>query len=229
MKRSRDSGDFNGYVEKRANENNIKVNTVSVEHLKTRSSQLHILSVYQQFEGYLIDLKKEIPFSLDLDNGNESLLKRMLKALNDSDKVVSQIEIDILEYYKNIRNVFMHPDIDDTKYDQISERIKNSVSGSYQALNRYEAPNKYNELNFDDFILFTKVAKDVAEKLCIVACPSAIEIAELIRKTDSYRGLNKYRNNRVRFGTAAETLCRCEYSINKEDSKDIVDNLWALA
>jgi hypothetical protein len=35
-----------------------------------------------QFEAYLVDLKIEIPFDINLGGGDESLLKRMLSALN---------------------------------------------------------------------------------------------------------------------------------------------------
>ena len=229
LNRSEDHSNFDKYIEERAEQNNIRVNTVNVEHLKVRSSQLHILNVFQQFEGYLIDLKKEIPFKIKLDEGNDSLFKRMLKALDDSEGLISQIEIDIVEYYRNIRNIFMHQEIESGKYDKKAERIRMIIQNKNDELKKYSAPNKYEELQFDDFILFTKISKDIAAKLCVVGCPSAKEIANFIRASKYYSRLNKYRNNKDRFERAAETLCRCEYSLDKTDSKEVVNELWALA
>ncbi len=222
------SDNFDSYIQEIASKNKIKVNTVSAESLKVRASQLHLLNVYQQFEGYLIELKKELPFEVKLDNGEDSLLKRMLAALNHQDTISHQ-EIEILEYYRNIRNTFMHPTIESTKYDKACERLREKLEVQTTGLEKYNAPNKYKEIMFDDFILFTKVAKDVAEKMCTVARPSNEQIAEMLKQTKYYSRLNKYKKNQKRYAKALETLCRCEYSINKEDSKQLLAILWALA
>lgn len=217
--------DFDAYISKKASINNINVNTVCAKSLKSRACQLHILNVHQQFELYLDNFKKENPqISALPDNNKESTLKRTLKAVGNDSGLISQLEIDIMEYYKNIRNVFMHPEINKNKHDSSAYTIKNKLK-SDKNLKKYSAPNPYVSLEFDDFILFTKVAKDIAEKLCILGVPSIENIAAMVQLSIHFKKLRKFKNNQKRLENSLATLCRCEYSISRTDAEEIVPKL----
>lgn len=214
--------DPEGYIVDMARQNGVRVNTVKFPDLHQRTSCLHILNVYQQFDVFLNEFKREASgISLSSEQGNESLFMQILGCLDNVDGLVSELEIEILEYYREIRNIFMHGDVRPDK----AERRRKKMAGIDQSdgiLEKYDAPNCYENIQFDDFVLFTKVAKDVEKKLCILARPSNDQIAELLRETRGYRSAQKLKTNPERMRRALIQLCATEYALSKGEADEIV-------
>lgn len=217
------SDNYKEYILQKSNEHNVKVNDVQFRELRIRSAQLHILNVYQQFEDYLESFRDEHPDSKDWKYPKDSkgLFLDILCNLNGDKSIISKAELDIIDYYRLMRNIFMHPEISSTKYDSKANKIIPLIKED-ETLSKLNAPNVYLELDFDDFILFTRAVKKVAHKLCIVGRPSNEQIADTIKKRVNFK---KYKDNSKRMKNALLTLCRCEYSMNEKEATEIVNIL----
>ncbi len=67
-----------------------------------------------------------------------------------------------------------------------AEELRSRVheSAGYE---RLLAPNEYAAIGFDDFVLFTRVTKQIGLRLCRVARPTDQEIAEMLSATEDHR------------------------------------------
>lgn len=219
-KSANSSNNYKEYIFQKSNEHNIKVNDVQFKELRIRSAQLHILNVYQQFEDYLENFRDEHPDSENWKYPKDikGLFLNVLHNLNGDKNIISEAELEIINYYRLMRNIFMHPEIPNTKHDSKVNKITSLIEKD-ESLSKLHAPNKYLELGFDDFILFTRTVKKVAHKLCIIGRPSNEQIADTIKKRVSFK---KYKNNSKRMENARLTFCRCEYSMNETEAAEIV-------
>lgn len=221
--------DFEKFIIKKSKKHGIHVDTVDVEEFKLRASQLHIINVYQQFEGFLHDLLSESSFPLPPKDEDKSLFMNLLHELKKKNRniPIKQIEVDIVEYYRYVRNSFMHPKIERGKYDSRAKKIRKKVSKNSD-YKKFKAPNVYGSISFHDFILFTKVAKDIAGKLCVLISPSDAKIADLVKKTPGFKRLNRFKNNKndiSRYRKALVNFCISEYNMSNVSSAKVADEI----
>ncbi|WP_410894260.1 hypothetical protein [Neobacillus sp. 204] len=66
--------------------------------------------------------------------------------------------------------------------DRLNKEFKRitEYKGKIKELYNLNGPNNFNEVNFDDFILFSRVIKKIAHSLCELGKPSTELIAEAI-------------------------------------------------
>ena len=84
----------------------------------------------------------------------------------------------LYEYYRLVRNAFVHSSIDPSRVD----REFSDVAGLRSLVERdfgLQAPNPFDGLTFADHILFTRITKYIATDLCRLAPPLTSQ--ELIR------------------------------------------------
>jgi hypothetical protein len=159
----------------------IKVDSVDADFLQVRVSQLYILSVYQLAEGFIKNFTSEHPLAKNWDKeSDDDLLKSILKNIGPTYpevvKKVGSFEIEVFDYYRNVRNRYVHPAIDISSNDKKANKLHQQAIGNpdYSRLN---APNIFNELSFDDFILFSRIIKKISVNLCRASKPTNQELA----------------------------------------------------
>lgn len=218
----------NDYIKQKSYQHCVKVDSVDCVRLVQRNSKLHILNVYGQFEWFLKCLKKEHPEGGDwnIDNDKKSLFSKTLKCLSNKEIIIiSDLEQDLIEYYRGVRNSFIHIDGKGVKNWEVkSEDLRKRVLEDVQ-LKKYKAPNKFDEIQFDDFLLFTNIVKAVSLKMSVLGKPSDDLIVQMIKKFPKFNDIKKFKNNPRRAENALKNLIRTEYCMSFEESKFVVESI----
>lgn len=164
----------------------VKVNTFDPASLRKQWAHLQIVSVWQYTELFMDSFRREFPRQFRSRKSKESPVHYLLDILGVAERKAGSIEVGVLEYYRLVRNRFLHePDTEEPR--KISSRrdsLRAALIGSlYQRLN---APNEVENIGFDDFILFTRALKNFARNLCAHAQPTAEEICVLVKADKSF-------------------------------------------
>ncbi|WP_202361765.1 hypothetical protein [Mesorhizobium sp. 131-3-5] len=194
------SGDLGSYIRTRSAHHKIVAYELDIENLPTRAATLYIVGAYQQLESFLIDLIEEsdevcgrksrertdkeaaLDWALDVLPGGKAANLRKVR-----------VELyAILEYYRAVRNRFMHTRKKASGIDKALKEV-DYWSPVYAVDFGLKAPNEPDALILDDFLLFTRAIKYVATHLCRVACPTPDEVvahAGREMKTKALRNLD---------------------------------------
>jgi hypothetical protein len=161
--------------------------------------------------------------------GGRSLFKCILSSLdggyNETVQALGRLEVELAEYYRLIRNKFLHAgDADVHKdVDGLRSRVRESIDYF-----RLSAPNAYADISFDDFILFSRVVKKIGLGLCSVARPDDAEIATMLidacGRSHPIVNLAKLKENArspERLQHALGTLIRTVYSLNEDNARSL--------
>lgn len=221
------------YIQELSAKHSIRVDDSEMPFLRSHISQLYIISVYAQAEEFLEGFRDEHPLSTDWryekkDDLLKSILKNICQDYQAAKRLVGSLEVELFDHYRMVRNRFVHVDIDVSKIDSkvlhLQEEVK--AHSSYGKLN---APNKYSDMSFDDFILFTRVVKQLAFKLCQASRPSDRQLADtvfkIIQSENSPLSLQKLKQlkcNPDRVKNCLETLLRKLYGLDKLESSPII-------
>jgi len=132
----------------------------------------------------------------------------------------------IVEYYRGVRNKFAHPDFDAARFSKTLPRIRMAMPASKYA--KLSAPNTYNQVTFDDFILFSRAVKDTALCISKLCQPTPPEIAQMLTEVDddgfSFVSLKqKKASSRIRVAILASL--RHLYGLSEAEGLEVVDIL----
>ncbi len=127
--------------------------------------------------------------------------------------------LELFDYYRKVRNKYSHEYIDDLKMEKAYKQITNlntQISSCYPKLN---APNEFDKINFDDFILFTRLVKDIAYGLTDIIQPISNNLlVDYYRRKDMFKHLGQ---NLPRKTNAIKGHLR-EYFGIVDDSEEII-------
>jgi hypothetical protein len=229
-----DSQDIRKNLVKLGEQFAIDVTDVDSNHLGVRVSQLNILSIYQQFDEFLFDFRKEHPNSKEWQyDQRDDWLTRILKnvgcKLSETRKSVGELDIEIIQFYRMVRTRFMHSDVSLKKVDELALDLRERLTG----VPRYEsfsAPNQYYDITFDDVLLFRRTVVVLAKRLCVISQPSDDALVDMIMDPmlkDRY-GINirmlrgkKLQNRAQKLASILRNL----YNLNEDDRSRIVNKL----
>ena len=198
-------------ITKLSTKHNIRVNHVNIAKFEDRVIKLHIINVYEQLENYLKSLSEEHPnFQTNINKKDgETDLDYSIRVLKKDKVLKDTIEYLIINHYREIRNTFIHSS-DENKYKYINRIMKKIKNMQYNSLS---APNKSNEMNFDDFILFTRAIKDFAKLINQHCQPTDEYIIETIKEKYITK-LKKLSNNIKRKENFIKQLLKIEYNLS---------------
>lgn len=193
------SDDFDSYLKSKSEAHKIKVDTVDRLIYRSRISQSYILSVYQTFELFLRQFKDEHNdlFNGDwkFDDSTDSLLIKLIRkitTINNAKIVIGDFRLELFDYYRKVRNKYSHDYIDDSKMDKAFAQVikfKTDISNGYPKLS---APNEFEKINFDDFVLFTRLVKDIAYELNNIIQPISDNLlVDYYRRKDMFKSLGQ--------------------------------------
>lgn len=195
--------EFNDLLTEKSILHKIKVNAVELNIFRSRIAQSYILSVYQSFELFLREFKDEhsklYNDSWKLPESTHSLLEKTIQktsSMGKAQSVIGEFRLEIYEYYRLVRNKFAHEYIKDEKINKAYKNVKNyqnEIAKYYPNLN---APNTFSNICFDDFILFSRVVKSIADGLCDITAPENEEV--FIKYYTTSNKFNKFNENSKR-------------------------------
>lgn len=165
-----ESGDFEEFLNERSSFHNVRVNFPCIpQQFNSTIARSYLVLVSACFEEFLEELRvqcQSIKGIVWLWEEKESKLETAFKKISPTIKRDSDINYKICDYYRLIRNASVH-DSEKQRKKLESEHKKldalQAIKTSYSSLS---APNKFDSITFDDFILYTRAAKTVAVQLC---------------------------------------------------------------
>lgn len=191
----------------------VRVNPIDMDGVALRWATLQVITVHQHVEWFLGAFRCEHPRHVRGRKAGEDLLSYTIDAFGLSHSDVGILEFGILDYYRRTRNQLLHSDsgkqkkVHRTQLEHIRESIKSSKFA------KLDAPNTLDALKFDDFILFSRAAKDVARRLCAGAEPTAAELFEVLRNNrELLVALRSVKQNSRRVHGKLALYLRTEYA-----------------
>jgi hypothetical protein len=223
------------FVQRVSSEFNVRVDTLDVALLQQQIAQLHIASVHQEFESFLKDMTRELRGELIQRVQDESLLKSTLVSLfggyEKAVKAVGRFEVEVAEYYRLVRNSFAHAGAEGAVKKDVNA-LRQLVGRQEASFSKLNAPKKYSDVEFDDFILFTRAVKQLANNLCLAARPADQEIVQMVVRLNQsgHRNVNLKKlvaqnPQPVRLRRALAGLLRTLYSLEVNESTPIIELL----
>jgi hypothetical protein len=204
--------------------------------LGTHAAQLLLVGVYQQAEVFLNAVRDELK---DMgyrwpQRGNhvpllEYTLQHLPGALNDNKIKIGTERYDLFEYYRLIRNAFVHGPIDRKKLAAYYESVKEYrtiVASEYDL----DAPNPFEYISFEDYHLFTRLAKYIATDICRIGEPRDEALVKRIEwKGDKVEmplaRFVGYRRSKARLRASISRWFKAHYALNLENRATALDAL----
>ncbi|MEI6002261.1 hypothetical protein H3V53_35605 [Paraburkholderia bengalensis] len=218
-----------------------------------RRAQFYVLSVYQQAELFFADLVDDLPQGLIWKSASGKAARG--KEEPQLDWIVRTIKIEkpdeldkerdaeffddvcIFSYFRLVRNAFMHEGKEtralgaarDALVKLHRQRSEELGAAKGNARERdFIVPNAYSELQFSDFILFTRVVKSIARRLCRALKPELDSLLEHRYSYDNHYGLRKYLNREDRFESACRTRLSIDYNLTEAEISYSIPKLKKL-
>jgi len=224
-----ETGDFDGFLQIKSKQHNISVHSVDKSVYRARISHSYILSVYQTSELFLHQFREEhmdfynIVWTLD-DTGDDLLIKtiRKISSINSAISNIGEHRLSLFKYYRTIRNKYSHDMIRDNRVDkqfQILNQFLPQIQLDYVGL---AAPNEYDKISFDDFILFTRTIKDIAYKLNDLVIPKNEQFADYYKRKNIFIELNE---NPLRKNNALKGHMLSNFGIENTQANIIINML----
>lgn len=230
--------DGSAFVQRSSEEYGVRVDTLDAPLLKRLLAQLHLTTVHQEFESFLESMMREFRGkAVELEKG-DSLLKGTLKdAFGSYDaglKKLGRFEVEIAEYYRLVRNSFAHDGSTAAAKADISRLRQLLEEQGDESYKRLSAPHAVDSVDFDDFILFSRISKRLASKFCQECRPSNERIAEMLKEQDKsselgidFSRLGRIRQNERQLRRTVSNSLRTLYSLQRDEAEPIVGILVA--
>lgn len=192
-----------------AKRHGIHLNFSDMNEVTNSLSRNYLVNSYSVVENFFREFRKEYCELHDTDwnfDDKESKLKSTVKNVIDNAKLDEAIEkigtfnYNVMEYYRLVRNATVH-DIRRTKNvpNEFYQETKIGLVDKYEQYGLIKAPNKYENINFNDFLLYSRVSKNIAYSLSCLTQPSLYVIANRIKleKYDKFENKPKRRKNAI--------------------------------
>ena len=226
------SEDSRFFLKEKSEEHKIYVSLDSTNNYYNQVTLGHIASVYHLAETFFYELQTEYN-ALSNEKWHFEEKKTKLDQLisffenknrfNDLDYIEDYL-YDTFVYYHQLRIFFSHRKT--TSQSEIIQKWNKATSHfDKKLLEKYKInnpPKKINDVDFEDYFLFTQISKDLALKISSICYPEPIGLCKFVR------GFKKLEPERLY--SAIENELKTKYSYKKENDSDnliqnIIDNL----
>lgn len=147
------------------------------------------------------------------NEGKKCKLEKLLELLenNGITETVSEIELDIYNYYRSLRNRTAHTKSRQKGNCFVTEKV---LLFTKEKCPKLTAPNEAENLNFDDFIFFTATIKNIALQITQSISPKIDWGAYLERNKDCLPKSKKFVGHRAI--TYLQNIIRNDYGVTLE-------------
>lgn len=140
-------------------------------------------------------------------------------------KAVGTKELELAEYYRLVRNHFVHAHGDDaSKVTRQYNKLNDFIVDLREIYCVQFAPSLYQDLNFEDVIMFSRLIKNIACSLCLSAMPSDEQVAASL-DWQNLKGMKQMIAS-SRLKQALMMRLSTEFGIRPVDSARIADILY---
>lgn len=235
------------FIQNLSDKHSVRVDTVLVKLFAPRIRQFYIMSVMQKAEQFFDEFKKEyIEYNSKWTNkidGETDLDNLLMNTFGTKKNGINEIGAEVyfgFEYYRYVRNRFAHSEEkDNKKLNSYFNKINDYTTFYNQSFHSISAPNKYKEIDFNDFLLFTNIIKNIGYTLSEKCKPNNSKLAEIISKKEikiseyktvnAVKSLYKLKNDEKRFTNAIENLLNTNFGrLNEKDRDEIIVHLLRI-
>lgn len=233
------------FIQELSEKHGVRVDTININLFASRIRLFYILSVAQQGEQFFEEFIKEYKTyylslkwqdKIDGETDFDYLLKHIFTSKKQGINEIGKAIYEGLNYYRLVRNKFTHSERNDIKKLNNLSRKLNQYKDFYSTkFHSHNSPNNYEDIDFNDFLLFTNILKHIGYTLCKKCKPNNIELAKRIAnleiKTNGkivkpINNIKKLENNHKRFLNAIGNLLNSTFGkINNTDRDEIIKNL----
>lgn len=215
---------YNKFLLELSQKHNIKINEYKIQNVHSRIVKNYLVSVHLCFETFLKDINElgnKYTEDWRTKDKEDSWLKHICNnVLNrESQKKINDMIL-LCEYYRGIRNTTVH-DLHmrrcDVTYSMLNP-VKDSLKCRFPKL---EAPKDIDTLGFDDFILFTRCAKEIGE---VIFNNFSYDIEKIVELFD-YKKFNSIKNSDKRLKSAVSEQIKMEYNLEGNQLEECVKNI----
>jgi len=220
IENARTHSSIRDYITEQSQKYNIRTNDVEMDILMNRLPLQYIASVQQYAEYFLYKFKEEYEelynYKIELGDTNENFLDKLISKLPYNKQAlmseVGEVHYGIISYYKKIRNKYSHYfQISDSSLQKEHQKLLLKKSEIKEIYELSDVPNDYENLTFNDFMLFTRALKYFANNLCNYIEPNEeIIIEHLKRKKFKLNLLNREK----RYKNAIKSYLTHEFGID---------------
>ncbi|MGN0721504.1 MAG: hypothetical protein ACI4LZ_06055 [Anaerovoracaceae bacterium] len=211
-------------IEKIAQQFGIRVKDVPISDAAKSIRGHYIVSTHRIADNYLKDFYRHLitysmnpPKKKDGDSYLHAIFVSIVGSSNQNQ--YASILYDICEYYRLVRNHIVHITNEETliqnKYNLV-QLHKNEFNASYAKLN---APNHFDCLEFDDFVLYSRAFKDLLRFLIDHISYDIEKIALSIDAEPFY----KYKNSAPRFKSELGKAIKYDFNLKDQQIESIIN------
>lgn len=237
------SQDQKQFIKDLSNKHEVRVDTVNIDLFSSRIRLFYIMSVMQQAEQFIDEFRKEYKTynptwinKVDGETDFDNLLRNIFFTKGQGITEIGKEVYHGFEYYRLVRNRFVHSEEKDSKkLNNLWKKVTEFTDYYNSKFHSVSCPNSYEKIEFNDFLLFTNIIKNIGYTLCEKCKPNNLQIAERIAeleiKTDNktikpIRGINKLKNDPKRYSNAMSNLLNSNFGkINSSDRDEIIQHL----
>ncbi len=228
------------YIKQLSSDHDVRVDAVDFSKFSSRIRSYYLASVCQQLEQFLKDFRSEwkefFPEREWLNRKEgETALANALRTLEGLPvDLLSPNLIKVYNYYRLVRNYVEHTDRDIKALTDLIDEIEkgNEIKGDLKNLHILKVSNRIESINFDDFLILTKIVKHIAFSICFHAKPENNKIAEMLFRESKNKHsicLKKLKNNEERYDKALKRFITTTYGrFSSKDIKEVLDKLKSL-
>lgn len=225
------SGNISSFLRQKSIEHRVSINSVEQSILKTRIANSYIVSVYQYSELFLFKFRDEYRnlygVSMELGDSTHNLLLKILSKLPSGERVsMETVGIHnclLFDYYRLVRNKYVHAyKVDGQKVKRALEAAMECADAIKNEFPNLSAPNSHQSLSFGDFILFTRVVRNIARGLCVLVEPQADDA--FLNLLGSIKQFGSIKQNQQRYRNAFIGFLTNEYGLENPRASSIVDS-----
>ncbi|MBN2776533.1 MAG: hypothetical protein JXR36_02755 [Bacteroidales bacterium] len=226
LKKMDQSNDPGSYLKEKSNEFGIMVSFDPSNNYYNQIALGNISNVYHLGETFFYELQAEFNSISNEDwkfeQGKTKLdqvisFLKGLNRINNTDQIDDYL-INIFAYYHQLRVYFSHKKT--TSKGEIHSKYENAIKHfDIELMKRYKvknSPKKLQEIDFEDYFLFTQITKDLALKISSIGYPKPKGLADL----KEIRRMKKFKDNSVRLNKSIENALITKYSFIKENDSD---------
>ncbi|MDU4848512.1 hypothetical protein [Clostridium sp.] len=211
------------FLRNKSNEYELNLTCFDYKLLINKLVGSYIINVNVCFEEYLRKVygkirkyfKNYIPKKQE-----ESLLECVLNNLDES-KMDEKLHYyyRVCEYYRLLRNFFVHGKKDIKDNRELLLKEINKAAKKYK-IDSWEIPNKLEEVNYNDFKLFSISSLKVGKFIIT----SLVYDVEKIYENNNWNNLKKYKNNLPKMKKCIESFLKNNYNISDIKYVDYIFN-----
>ena len=226
------SNDEKALLEKKSQKFGILVSLDKSNEYYNQITLGNISNVYHLAETFFYEMQTEFNdissefWKFEL---GKTKLDQVLKFLRDKDRInqkdkIDDYLIDTFIYYHQLRVYFSHKKT--TSIAEIESKRNKAVSHfNQELLEKYRiksGPKTLKDINFEDYFLFTQIAKDLALQISSIGHPEPLGLASL----KEIKRLKKFKDKTERLKDSISSELSTKYGFIKEnDSDDLIEKI----